>query len=87
MKTDTNQINLGTIYSNEFIKREVTDYDRNRFIELSDLDGTYSCSYSFKKLEDESTELIFFESHDDGSELEYPIDQESFERLREVIEK
>lgn len=86
MKTDTNQINLGTKYINKFITREVTDYDCNRFIELSDIDGSYVCSYSFRKIDDEATEIIFFESHDDGSELEYPLDQKNFEKLKELLE-
>lgn len=87
MKTDTEQINLGTKYSNEFITREVVDYDRDKFIELSDIDGIYTCSYSFRKLDDDSTELIFFESNDDGSELEYPLEKESFKKLRKILEE
>lgn len=87
MKTDTEQINLGTKYSNEFITREVMDYDRNKFIELADVDGVYSCSYSFRKKDEDSTELIFFESHDDESELEYPIEVDCFQKLKEMLEK
>jgi len=87
MTTNTDQINLGTKYSNEYITREVTDYDRDKFIELTDTGGAYSCSYSFRKINENSTELIFFESMSDGSELEYPIGKESFEKLKEIIEK
>lgn len=87
MTTDTDQINIGTQYSNEFVVREVIDYERNKFIELSDVDGTYSCSYSFRKIDDDSTELVFFESNADGSELEYPIEIECFEKLKELLEK
>lgn len=87
MKTDTDQINLGTLYSNEFITREVIDYQRDTFIELADTEGSYSCSYSFKKIDDETTEIIFFESHDDGLELEYPLEEKNFEKLKEILEK
>ena len=87
MKTDTDQIDLGTKYFNEFITREVIDYDRNSFIELADVEGPYSCSYSFRKIDDEHTELIYFESHSDGSEIEYPMDKQSFERLKNLLEK
>lgn len=87
MKTDTNQINLGTKYSNEFIIREVIDYDHNKFIELADVDGVYSCSYSFRKIDEGNTELVFFESNSDGSELEYPIEADCFKKLKEILEK
>jgi len=87
MKTDTDQINVGTKYSNEFITRDVSDYERDKFIELTDLDGNYSCSYSFRKIDEDTTELVFFESHADGSELEYPIGDECFAKLKELLEK
>lgn len=86
MKTDTKQINIGTKYSNEFITREVTDYDRDKFIELTDVDQNYSCSYSFRKIHNNSTELIYFESNSDGTELEYPLEYSCFERLKELLE-
>lgn len=87
MTTDTDQIGLGTKYSNKHITREVTDYQRDNFLELADVDGIYSCSYSFRKIDDDTTELIFFESHNDGTELEYPIEADCFEKLKEVLEK
>ncbi|MFT6829497.1 MAG: hypothetical protein ACJAV6_000327 [Candidatus Paceibacteria bacterium] len=87
MKTNTEQINVGTKYSNEFITREVTDYDRDKFIELTDSDGPYSCSYSFRKIDDNSTELIYFECNNDESELESPLEVECFEKLKELLEK
>jgi membrane peptidoglycan carboxypeptidase len=86
MTTDTDQINTGTRYSNEFITREVTDYERNKFIELIDDDGNYSCSYTFRKIDDECTELIYFESNADGEDLEYPLELKYFEKLRELLE-
>lgn len=87
MQTDTMQINIGTKYSNEFITREVTDYDRDKFLELHDVEGTYSCSYSFRKIDEDTTELVFFESHDNASELEFPIEEKYFQKLKEVLEK
>lgn len=87
MKTDTDQIGLGTKYSNEHITREVIDYERDKFLELADMDRNYSCSYTFRKIDDDSTELIFFESHNDGSELTYPIEADCFEKLKEILEK
>lgn len=87
MQTDTEQIGIGTKYSNEYLTREVTDYEKNLFLELTDLDGNYSCSYSFRKIDEENTELIFFESCTDGSELEFSIEKRFFEKLKEILEK
>lgn len=87
MQTSTEQIGIGTIYSNEYIGREVTDYEKNVFLELADMDGNYSCSYSFRKIDEENTELIFFESSNDGLELEFPIEKRFFEKLKEILEE
>ncbi|MCI5051120.1 MAG: hypothetical protein MRY57_02335 [Candidatus Pacebacteria bacterium] len=87
MTTDTEQIGIGTKYSNEYITREVIDYDRDKFLELKDVNGPYICSYSFRKIDDETTELIFFESHEDGTELEYPLEEIHFKKLKELLEK
>ena len=86
MLTNTEQIDIGTQYSNEHVTREVVDYERDKFIELADINGIYSCSYTFRKINDDSTELIFFESNSDGSDLEYPIEAKCFEQLKEKLE-
>jgi hypothetical protein len=86
MKTDTEQIDLGTKYSNEYATRDVIDYERDKFIELADVDGIYSCSYTFRKIDNDSMELIFFESNIDGSALEYPLSKKSFNKLKEILE-
>tara|TARA_B100001179_G_C18604376_1_gene413091 strand:- start:357 stop:731 length:375 start_codon:yes stop_codon:yes gene_type:complete len=87
MSTDTKQINLGTQYSNEYVTREVTDYERDKFIELSDTHTPYTCSYSFRKISDTTTEIIFFESSNNEEELEHPLEHKHFEQLKELLEK
>lgn len=84
---NTEQIGLGTIYSNDIGEWVVSDYDRNKFFELSDESIYYSCSYSFRKIDEENTELIYFESHSDGSALEHPMERKNFEKLKEILEK
>lgn len=83
---DTEQIGLGTIYSNEYRKLRVTDYERDFFFELSDEETGYQCSYTFHKIDDEHTELVYFECMQDGSELAEPMKQEYFETLKALLE-
>ena len=84
---DTEQIDVGTIYTNDFGTLTVTDYERNVYFELTDQDEKYQCSYSFKKIDDDTTEVIYFEAMLDGSELVEPFDAKYFEVLKELIEK
>ncbi len=84
---DTEQIGLNTIYINNFGKLRVTDYERNVYFELSEIDTEYQCSYSFKKIDENTTELIYFEGMLDGSELSDVMDFEDFEKLKELLEK
>jgi hypothetical protein len=84
---NTQQIGLGTIYTNHFGSLEVTDYERNKFFELTNKENSYCCSYSYRKLEDEATELTYFEYMQDGSELEEPMKHENFKQLQKILEK
>lgn len=84
---DTQQIRLGTIYSNNSSQSEVTDYSRDKFIELSNKKTGYTASYSYRKIDAYITELIFFENMKDGSNLVQPMEQKSFEKLKELLEK
>lgn len=84
---DTEQIGMGTIYTNNFGKLKVTDYERNVYFELSELGTEYQCSYSFHKIDDGSMELVYFEGMLEGSDLDEPMEKESFERLKEILEK
>lgn len=84
---DTDQIGIGTKYKNDFGELEVTDYEQNVYFELTEIGTQYQCSYSFRKIDDEHTELIYFEGMLDGSKLLEPMDIASFENLKEVLEK
>jgi hypothetical protein len=84
---NTEQIGLGTVYSNNYGDLKVTDYERNKFFELTNEATSYCCSYTYRKLEDDTTELTYFEYMQDGSELEDPMDRRHFEKLQEIISK
>ena len=83
---DTEQINLGTNYINNYGVLTVTDYDRNKFFELINQKTGYVCSYSYRKVNDNETELIYFEYMQDESKLADPMKQESFHKLKEILE-
>ncbi len=86
-EVDTEQIGLGSKYTNSSGEFEVTDYERNVYFELSKIGSEYQCSYSYRKIDDEATELIYFEGMLDGSDLDEPMELESFEKLKELLEK
>lgn len=83
---DTEQIGIGTIYSNDFGQLKVSDYERNVYFELNDEDKPYQRSYSFRKVDEDTTEIIYFECMTDGSELQEPFDKKHFEVLKEILE-
>ena len=83
---NTKQIRLGTIYSNVYGDLEVTDYDSHVFFELTNKKTTYVCSYSYRKIDETTTEIIYFESMEDGSDLSDPMKKESFQKLKEILE-
>jgi len=84
-KVDTKKIGMGTIYTNDFGSYTVTDYDRDKFFELTDHKTGYICSYTFKE-KDQETEIIYFEYMENGEDLKDPLDQKSFELLKELLE-
>ena len=84
--TDTEQIGLGTIYSNDLGSFEVTDYQRDTYFELTNNDTSYQCSYTYHKIDEETTELVYFEYMQDGSDLAEPMDRKYFEKLKELLE-
>ena len=83
---NTDQIGLGTLYTNDYGTFEVTDYDRDVFFELTNHDTSYQCSYSYRKLDDTTTELTYFECMQDGSDLQDPLKESYFEKLKTLLE-
>ena len=83
---DTEQIGITSIYRNNLGSFKVSDYERNIFLELMSLDEKFQCSYSFRKIDDNTTELIYFEAMLDGSDLTEAMDKKYFKKLKELLE-
>ena len=86
-EVDTEQIGIGTKYTNNFGVLTVTDYERNVYFELTEESTQYQCSYSFRNIDDTETEIIYFESMLEGSDLIEPFDEDYFEVLKDILEK
>jgi len=56
---DTEQIGITSIYRNNLGSFKVSDYERNIFLELMSLDEKIQGSYSFRKRDDNTTELKY----------------------------
>ena len=83
---DTEQIGITSIYRNNLGSFKVSDYERNIFLELMSLDEKFQGSYSFRKRDDNTTELIYFEAMLDGSDLTEAMDKKYFKKLKELLE-
>lgn len=84
---NTERIGLGTMYTNEYGTLTVTDYEKDAFFELTNHETGYQCSYTYHKIDDDTTELVYFEAMEDGSELTEPMEQRHFEVLKTLLEK
>jgi len=82
---------IGTKYKNrgknsEWDYYEVVEYEPFRIFTLSDLIGNYHVKYTYKKLNENQTEMEYFEWMENG-ELKNPLTQNILENLRFVMEK
>lgn len=84
---NTECIGLGTVYTNEYGTLTVTDYEKDAFFELTNHETGYQCSYTYHKTDDTTTELVYFESIEDDSQLREPIERRHFEVLKTLLEK
>lgn len=90
-ETDEWPAKIGTIYTltdkagAEF-KVVVTALRDNQLVEWSMLDGSYHCRYTFRAVEDQVSELEYFEWVDSG-ELDEPFTQKTLNKLKQILEK
>jgi uncharacterized protein YndB with AHSA1/START domain len=81
---------VGTIYKNkgddsdwDFYK--VIEFEVNKRFTLSDLEGNYHVRYSYRKINDNQTEMEYFEWVKIG-EIENPFTEDIIQKLKKVME-
>jgi len=65
---------------------KVVDFQKNEVFILSDLDENYFVKYTYRKLDDNKTEMEYFEWMTNG-ELSKPFTEDILGNLKKVIEK
>ncbi len=88
---DTSPTKIGTEYRNcdesgVWDTYYVTEYEKDKIFTLQKSDKNYNVRYTYKSLNDNKTEMEYFEWVDQG-ELENPFTQEVLEKLKAVIEQ
>jgi len=63
----------------------VVDFKKNKIFTLSDLDENYTVKYTYRKLDDNQTEIEYFEWMKDG-ELNNPFTKDILLKLKSVME-
>lgn len=81
---------LGTIYRNvdkngKWSKYSVTAYEENKLFVFTSEDKNYSVKYTFRHIDDNVTELEYYEWAEKG-DLEEPFSQEILNKLKSVLE-
>lgn len=82
-KINTRYKNRGKGSGWDFYK--VLEYQENKIFTLTDLDENYSVKYTYRKLNDNQTEMEYFEWMKDG-ELSTPFTKDILLKLKSVME-
>jgi uncharacterized protein YndB with AHSA1/START domain len=82
-KIGTQYKNRGESFNWDFYR--VMEYHPPKIFTLSDLNGDYHVRYTYKKLDDNTTEMEYFEWME-HSELKNPFTQDILDKLRSVME-
>ena len=83
-KIGTKYKNRGEKWDRDFYK--FIEFEKNKMFILTDLDENYHVKYTYKKLEDNKTEVEYFEWMKEG-ELSKPFTEDVLIRLKNVMEK
>jgi CRISPR/Cas system CSM-associated protein Csm3 (group 7 of RAMP superfamily) len=90
-KTDTENIKVGTKYSNTNDGITWTEYlcsllQKDTLFELQEVGGSYRVKYTYVPISTNETELAYIEWTDDKSELSKPLEMKALEKLKSAIE-
>ncbi|NQU83446.1 MAG: hypothetical protein HQ536_01925 [Parcubacteria group bacterium] len=90
-KTDVWPIGIGTVYINrgkndkEWTEYEVIKLEKNKLFTLRKSDFNYYVEYTYRAIDDTTTELTYLEWIEDGN-LEDPFDQSILSKLKSIME-
>jgi len=82
---------IGTIYKNHRTDSnwniyKVVEFEPNKLFMLTEKNGNYSVRYIYREIDENTTELTYFELVEEG-ELEQPFTQEIFNGLKQIMER
>ena len=82
-KINTKYRNRGD--NNNWDEYKVVDYQKNKVFILSDLDDNYFVKYTYRQLDNNKTEMEYFEWMTEGK-LSNPFTEDILENLKKVME-
>jgi uncharacterized protein YndB with AHSA1/START domain len=92
-KEETNEwpVKLGTIYKNQdnsgvWRDLEMTEFEKDKMFVMTNRATGYQVRYSLEVIDDNSTELEYYEWQDNG-ELDDPFTMEPLQKLKSILEQ
>jgi len=82
-KIGTQYKNRGANFDWDFYK--VVEFQKNKIFTLTDLDNNYHVKYTYRRLDNNQTEMEYFEWMKNG-ELSNPFTEDIIQKLKSVIE-
>ena len=82
---------IGTVYKNRradsvWNTYKVVEFELDKLFTLTCEDESYSVRYTYREIDEKTTEMVYFELVHEG-ELEEPFTKEIFQGLKDIMEK